>query len=126
MVEIPVAEKLVGPMGRSKAFLFIVPADARGTWRSVVPEHGGQWEFRIRQRYQVLDVSARAGANEHLVRGMRLRGEEIRLVMTGVVAGKPWTEAFRGIVKGDRIEGELTISTGEDMRTVPWTATRAR
>jgi hypothetical protein len=126
MVEIPVAEKLVGPLGRSKAFLFIVPADASGTWRSDVPQHGGRWEFRVAQKYQVIDVAARAGASEQQVRGLRLRGEEIRMVMSGVVAGKPWTEAFRGTIKGDRISGEVSVSNGDETRVLPWTATRAR
>src|SRR3954471_15633974 len=117
MVEIPVAEKLVGPLGRSKAYLFIVPADARGTWRSDVPQHGGRWEFLIDQTFQKLEVTARAGANEQQVRGLRLRGEEIRMVMSGVVAGKPWTEAFRGTVKGDRIDGEVVVSNGDEART---------
>jgi SAM-dependent methyltransferase len=126
MIELPVAEKLVGPLGRSKAYLFIVPADARGTWRSNLPEHGGRWEFRVSQQYQMLEVKAFAGSREQAVRGMRLRGEEIRLVMTGLVNEKPFTQAFKGVVKGDRIDGEVTISNGEDKRALPWTATRAR
>ncbi len=126
MVELPVAEKLVGPLGRSKVFLFIVPADVQGTWRSDVAEHGGRWQFDIGQKYQRLQVQARAGVNEQQVRGLRLRGEEIRMVMSGVVAGRPWTEAFRGTVKGDRIDGEVVVTNGEEARTLPWTATRLR
>jgi len=126
MIELPVAEKLVGPLGRSKVYLFIVPADARGTWTSELPQHGGRWQFTIQQTFQKLDVSARAGVNEQHVRGMRLRGDEIRLVMSGIVAGKPWTEAFRGTVKGERIEGELVVTNGEESRTLPWTARRTK
>jgi SAM-dependent methyltransferase len=125
MVEIPVAEKLVGPLGRSRAYLFIVPADASGTWKSALPAHGGSWEFRITQKYQIIDVAARAAGQPQQVRGMRLRGTEIRLVMSGLVAGKPWTEAFRGTVQGDRIEGQVTITNGEETKTLPWTAHRA-
>jgi SAM-dependent methyltransferase len=126
MVEIPVAEKLVGPLGRSRAYLFVVPADASGTWRSVLSEHGGAWQFRIQQKYQVIDVTAHAGVSEQRVRGMRLRGTEIRLVMSGLVAGKPSTQAFRGQVRGDRIDGQVTITNGEESKTLPWTAQRAR
>jgi SAM-dependent methyltransferase len=126
MMELPVAEKLVGPLGKSKVYLFVVPADARGTWRSSLPAHGGRWEFRVSQQYQMLEVKAYAGSREQAVRGIRLRGEELRLVMTGLVDEKPFTQAFKGIVKGDRIDGEVTISNGEDKRTLPWTATRAR
>jgi SAM-dependent methyltransferase len=126
MMELPLAEKLVGPMGRSKMFLFVVPADARGTWTSELPQHGGRWRFRIEQKYQVLDVTAHAGAAEQAVRGTRLRGEEIRMVMSGLVAGKPSTQAFKGRVQRERIEGEVTITDGDESRTLPWKATRAR
>ncbi len=127
MVEIPVAEKLVGPLGRSRAYLFVVPADAQGTWRSSLPQHGGSWEFRVAQKYQVIDVTARAGAHEQQVRGMRLRGTEIRLVMSGLVASRPATQAFIGTVRGDRIEGQVTITSAEqEKRTLPWTAQRTK
>ena len=126
MIEIPVAEKLVGPLGRSRAFLFVVPADARGVWRSDLPQHGGRWEFRIAQKYQLIEASARGGAYEQVVRGMRLRGKDIRLVMSGLVGGKPSTQAFRGIVEGDRIVGEVVVSDEDEARSYPWTATRVR
>ena len=126
MIEIPVAEKLVGPLGRSRAFLFVVPADASGVWRSDVPQHGGRWEFRISQKYQIIEASARGGAYEQVVRGMRLRGKDLRLVMSGLVGGKPSTQAFRGIVEGDRIVGEVVVSDEDESRSYPWTATRVR
>jgi SAM-dependent methyltransferase len=125
MIELPVAEKLVGPIQRSKAFLFIVPADLRGTWRSTLA-HGGQWEFEIAQTYQQIEVKARAGALAQTVRGKRLRGEELRMIATGVVGERPWNHAFRGIAKGDRIEGEVVISNGQETKAMPWTAIRAR
>jgi SAM-dependent methyltransferase len=123
MIELPVAEKLVGPVQHSKAFLFIVPADTRGKWRSRL-EHGGNWEFDISQTYQLLEVSARAGSTPQTVRGKRLRGDEIRMIVTGVVAGKPWNHAFRGRVRADAIDGEVMISNGEESRTLPWSAKR--
>ena len=125
-IELPVAEKLVGPLGRSKIYLFVVPADVRGTWRSDLPDRGGHWRFQIGQAYQQLEVAAHAGAAEQVVRGTRLRGREIRMVMSGIVGSRPATEAFVGRVEGDRIEGVATITDGEDSRTVPWTARRDR
>jgi SAM-dependent methyltransferase len=126
MIELPVAEKLVGPLGRSRVYLFMVPAHAEGTWRSELPGHGGRWEFSVAQKYQMLDVSARAAGREQAVRGTRLRGEEIRIVVTGVVGERPWNHVFRGLVKGDRIDGEVLISNGDDSRTMTWQATRAK
>ena len=125
-LELAVAEKMVGPAGRSRVHLWFVPADLRGTWKSEVKEHGGQWEFRVEQLYQRLDVVAHAAGNEIPVRGTRLRGDEVKLVASGNVDGKPWNHLFRGTLKGDRIEGELLVSDGENSRTLPWTALRAR
>ena len=88
MIELALAEKMVGPKGRSRVFLWLVPADARGRWIAELPELGGRWQFDIAQKYQVLDVDARAGSSPMVVRGARLRGEEIRLAVTGVVGGK--------------------------------------
>jgi len=124
MVELKVAEKLVGPTGRSRVFLWVMPANARGTWVGEVPGHGGPWTFTISQQYQVIEVEATVPGGAVAVRGSRLRGEEIRLAVVGTLNGKPWNHLFRGIVTGARIEGELRLSDGETSRTIPWTATR--
>ena len=124
MIELPVAEKLVGPTGRSRMFLWIVPANARGTWVGEIPGHGGRWTFTITQRYQIIEADASVPGGGMSVRGMRLRGEEIRLAVVGTLHGKPWNHLFRGIVSGARIDGELRISDGDSTRTLPWTAKR--
>jgi len=124
MIELALAEKMVGPLGRSRIFLWLVPADARGKWVSEMPQHGGRWQFDIAQKYQMLDVDARTGAGSLVVRGARLRGEEIRLAVTGMVGGKGFNHLFRGKVAEGRIEGEVRISDGEENRTVPWKASR--
>jgi SAM-dependent methyltransferase len=126
MIELPLADKMVGPMGRSRIFLWIVPENARGKWRFELPEHGGRWEIDVTQQYQVLDASARAGAAQMTVRGARLRGNEIGLAITGLVAGRAWNQQFKGRVADGRIQGEVTVSDGLTRRTLPWTATRAQ
>lgn len=124
MIELALAEKMVGPLGRSRIFLWVVPSDARGKWISEMPGHGGRWEFAISQKYQVLDVDARTSTSRLVVRGARLRGEEIRLAVTGTVGGKGYNHLFRGKIADGRIEGEVRISDGDEYRTVPWTASR--
>ena len=124
-LELSVAEKMVGPLGRSRVHLWIVPADARGIWRSQ-SAHGGNWEFRVAQHYQQLDVFTSASGVEMAVRGTRLRGDEVKLLVSGKVNGKPWNHLFRGTLKGDRIEGELNVSDGENGKEYPWIATRVR
>jgi SAM-dependent methyltransferase len=123
-LEMKTPEKPVGIGGNSKVELWIVPANAAGSWTSDLGSHGGTWSFRIAQRYQVLDVHAAAAGRDLLVRNTRLRGEEIKLVITGLVGARAWHHYFVGQVRGDRIAGTVAISDGRDTRTVPWTATR--
>jgi len=60
------------------------------------------------------------------VRNTRLRGEEIKLVVTGLVNSRAWHHYFAGQLRGDTIEGQVSISDGNHTRTVPWLATRTR
>lgn len=124
MIELALAEKMVGPLGRSRVFLWLVPADARGRWSADLPELGGRWQFEIAQKYQVLDVDARAGSAPMVVRGARLRGEEIRLAITGMIGGKGYNTLFAGRIVDGRIEGSVRISDGERNKTIPWKASR--
>ena len=126
MIELGLAEKMVGPLGRSRVFLWVVPGDARGRWVSELPDLGGRWLFDLKQKYQILDADAKAGAAEMVVRGARLRGEELRMAVTGMVGGKGYNVLFRGTIAGDRIRGEARVSDGDTARVVPWTASRQR
>jgi len=123
-LEMRAPEKPVGVGGLSTVELWIVPADAAGIWTSVIPGHGERWRFRIRQKYQMLDIDAAAQGRDLLVRNSRLRGEEIKIVLTGLVNGRAWHHYFVGTLKGERIAGELTVSDGNNRKVLPWTATR--
>jgi SAM-dependent methyltransferase len=124
MIELPLAEKLVGPMGRSRVFLWVVPADARGRWLAELPEFGGRWQFDVAQKFQIVDVDARTGERQMVVRGARLRGEHLHMAVTGLVGGKGYNFLFRGRLAGGGIEGDLRVSDGEHVKTIPWKASR--
>ncbi|CAN0329289.1 unnamed protein product, partial [Phaeothamnion confervicola] len=125
-IELRTPEKPVGLGGKSRVHLWIIPADGRGRWVAEIPQHGGTWEFEISQTYQSLDVRARVGGGgrDLTVRGVRLRGSEVKMLVTGLVGGKAWNQFFRGTLSGDRISGDVLVSDGDQQRKVPWTATR--
>jgi SAM-dependent methyltransferase len=123
-LEMRAPEKPVGVGGVSKVELWIVPADAKGTWTSAIPGHGGAWKFAIKQKFQELDIAASATGRDILVRNSRLRGTEIKMVITGLVGTRAWHHLFEGRIDGERIAGELTVSDGNNRKTYPWTATR--
>jgi methylase of polypeptide subunit release factors len=119
-------EKPVGVGGNSKVELWIVPSDVHGDWIAELPRHGGTWRFNIGQHYQMLEVKAQAQGRELVVRNTRLRGEEVKLVITGIVKNRAWHHYFVGQMRGDTIEGELTVSDGNNKVVYPWLARRAR
>ncbi len=125
-LEMRTPEKPVGVGGVSRVELFIVPADARGVWSSRIADHGGDWRFAVRQKYQQMDIDVAAQGRDLLVRNSRLRGTEIKIVVTGLVGAHAWHHLFEGRIDGDRIAGTLTVSDGNTQRTLPWTATRTR
>jgi SAM-dependent methyltransferase len=125
-LEMRAPEKPVGVDGTSRVELWIVPADARGTWTSELPLHGGSWRFSIKQKYQELDIDVFAQGRDLLVRNNRLRGEEIKVIVTGIVNGRAWHHYFVGTLKDERIAGEVMVSDGNNRRSFPWTATRTR
>ncbi|MGD9951664.1 MAG: class I SAM-dependent methyltransferase [Burkholderiales bacterium] len=123
-LELRVPEKPVGVDGQSRVELWVVPADARGRWTGEIPGHGGRWTFDIAQRHQALEVAVGTGGRDLLVRASRLRGTELKIVVTGVVGAHAWNHLFAGRVDGGRIEGTLTVSDGNQTRSFPWTAQR--
>jgi len=125
-LEMRAPEKTVGIGGLSRVELWIVPADAHGVWSSDLGEHGGPWRFNIAQKFQVLDVHAAAQGRDLLVRASRLRGKEIKLVVTGVVNDHAWHHLFTGTLRGERIDGQVTVSDGNATKVHPWRATRAQ
>jgi SAM-dependent methyltransferase len=123
-LEMRAPEKPVGVGGVSRVELWVVPADARGVWASEIPGHGGGWRFQVKQRYQELDIEVLAQGRDLLVRNSRLRGTEIKMVVTGIVGSRAWNHLFEGEIQGGRISGQLSVSDGNQIRSYPWTATR--
>lgn len=78
----------------SRIFLYVVPAQARGTWRA-----SGGWRLRVLQNFQKIEVELERDGRRVEVREARLEGEHIRFAGPGL--------SFRGRVSGERMPGML-------------------
>jgi SAM-dependent methyltransferase len=78
----------------SRIFLYVVPAQARGAWRSP-----GGWQLRVHQNFQKIEIDAQHDRRPLTVTAARLHGDEIDFSGDGF--------AFRGRVARERIAGEM-------------------
>lgn len=115
-----------GRDGLSSIHLWVVPAQAAGDWRGRIDGLGGEWQIRIRQSYQMLEVEAFEAGRELVVRAARLRGREITLVVSGLVGGRPMNLLLAGRVEGARIEGRARTFDGQAEEQRAWRATRVQ
>jgi protein-L-isoaspartate O-methyltransferase len=83
-----------GQGDESRIFLFVIPADARGTWRAA-----GGWELRIGQNFQQVDVEVRRDGKPVDVRHAQLRGRTLEFDGPG--------HAYRGSIAGAVLAGEM-------------------
>jgi SAM-dependent methyltransferase len=79
---------------QSTLYLWIVPAQARGFWRS------GEWSLRVHQSFQEIEVEASAGGGPVTVTEAKLEGNAISFSGPDI--------AFRGQVGPKSIDGEIT------------------
>ncbi|HKA45733.1 MAG TPA: class I SAM-dependent methyltransferase [Burkholderiales bacterium] len=120
-----VPEKVVGDPGKSYVYLWIVPAHVAGTWVSQLPI-GSQlvsYTFNFDQEFQVVEGQVRVGERDVKLPPFRLNGEQLSFNFTTNVGNSTVAHRFRGSVKGDTIEGNVTIGgSAVGQRVMPWSA----
>jgi Histone methylation protein DOT1 len=123
-LEVP--EKTVGDPGKSYIFLWIVPARVAGRWESQIPAGGkpAVFDFSFEQNFQLVHGTVRVGERQLKLPQFRLAGEQLSFKLEVPTPGKPVTYQFRGWVKGDAIEGNVTVGEGSGQRVLPWSARR--
>jgi SAM-dependent methyltransferase len=92
-------QRVRGPHRNHTLYLWMVPADAAGVWRTRVGDRDGT--LSLTQRYQVLEGTLALDGHELAITAARLSGERITLaagplVLTGRVSG----DAMEGLVDG--------------------------
>ena len=123
-VTVPVPDKPYGPPS-SEVYLWVIPANAAGDWRwrSTIAGAAMDYELTLAQTFQVLDGKPMVGGRPARLEGGRMRGDEIRFMLTTEVAGRTLRHEFRGRVDGDAIRGKVMLSGGGESE---WTATRSQ
>jgi len=123
-LEMRAPEKPVGVGGVSTVELWIVPANAAGTWASDIPGHGERWRWRVKQKYQMLEIDLAVQGRDLLVRTRGCAARRSRSSPRASSTVAPWHHYFVGQVKGDQISGEVTVSDGNNRKVFPWNASR--
>ena len=123
-VTVPVPDKPYGSP-RSEVYLWEMPANAAGAWRwrSTVAGSAVDYELELRQTFQMLQGRALVGGKAGRLEAGRMRGDEIRFMLTAEVNGRPVRHELTGRVSGDAVAGKVKLASGE---TLDWSATRIR
>lgn len=121
-VTVPVPEKPYGPPS-SEVYLWIVPANAAGSWRWRSPAPVVDVELSLTQTFQMLDGGASVGGRPGRLAGGRMHGDEIRFMLDVEIDGRIERQAFSGRVTGDAIAGHVNLADGAVSN---WSAKRTR
>jgi hypothetical protein len=108
---------------RSTIYLWVIPANAAGTWRWRLPVNNGAVaiEASIAQRFQKLEIAASVDGVKAVASEAQLRGDEIRFRLARELQGKPLLLEFSGRINGDAATG--SVKYGDDT-PLEWTAMR--
>lgn len=93
-----IAKRHPGQGDESRIFLWLVPAEVRGSWQ------GRDWRLRIAQNFQEIEIEGEAGGRPLAVKEAKLAGTALSFAGEGF--------EFRGRVGTGRIVGELKSSGG--------------
>ena len=123
-VTVPVPDKPYGPPS-SEVYLWIIPANAAGSWqwRAGAGAAAADYEVTLSQTFQALEGGATVGGRPGRLENGRMRGDEIRFMLTAELDGRPMQQEFGGRVSGDAIIGKVRLAGGGEL---DWKATRVR
>ena len=121
-VTVPVPGKPYGPPS-SEVYFWVVPANAAGHWRWRTPAAGSaDVELTLSQTFQKVEGTPQVGGRRGRLEQGRMRGDEIRFILTVDVDGLPLRQEYSGRLSSDAISGKVKLASGE----FDWNATRTR
>jgi SAM-dependent methyltransferase len=124
-----VPEKAVGNPGVSYIYLWYVPANVAGRWRTEIPVGSATapLEFELEQRYQVVKGRADAvGGRPTRLQTPSLRGDALTFHLELGPGRPPIRYEFRGRVSGDELKGTLFVWERNVRRERAFEAQRVR
>ncbi len=124
-LEVP--EKKVGLAGVSYVYLWYVPAQVAGWWRTEIPVAGRPTplEFELEQRFQVVTGRATAIASRPTrLQTPRLRGDSLSFMVELGPGRPPIRYEFHGRVEGDELRGTAFVWENNVRREVSFAAQR--
>ena len=121
---VDVPGKTVGQPDKSHIYLWIVPAKIAGHWQSQIAAgtQPANWEFDFEQRFQMFDGVAKNGSQTIKLRVPNLEGDQLSFQFLTKPGDNSTRHEFKGTVKGDLIDGTLSLGAGVKQRQVPWSA----
>lgn len=118
---IAVPEKKVGNPGSSYIYYWVVPAKVAGRWQADV-KGSPPWDLDFEQRFQMFEGVATAGRQKIKLRVPKLEGDQISFSVFTKTGDNSTRHNFKGTVRGDTIDGTVTIGDGGSQKQLPWTA----
>ncbi|MCL4800660.1 MAG: class I SAM-dependent methyltransferase [Burkholderiales bacterium] len=122
-----VPEKKVGDPGTSYVYLWVVPAQVAGRWRTEVAAGDGNAapiELEITQSFQAIGGHAVVGARRVPLHGAHLQGADIHFAVDVASSGTSRRHSFRGRAAGDAIVGVVSVREAGAWRERDWRAAR--
>ncbi len=123
----PDAEDMEGP----RVAMWVVPARVEGYWgwELTINQRRFSYAAITEQRFQKVEGVVRAGNRRELLHDVKLRGEDISFSLALTLDGIGFARhTFRGTVRGDLIDGTVSITqppNHDKPLELPWRATRA-
>jgi Histone methylation protein DOT1 len=123
-MKIAVPDKPYGPPF-SEIYLWIVPANVAGGWRWQLDVGGWPvaYEIVLQQTFQMLAGDPVVEGKPARIESGRMRGEEIRFMLTAELGGRTLRHEFTGRASGDAISGKVRLDGGGE---VGWNAVRVK
>jgi hypothetical protein len=88
-------------------FLWIIPANASGTWKWTMGEPKSNWEMNIEQKFQQITGTISVNGASAVLKDAEIKVDKIKLTAERQVNGKTLSFVFEGVVRGHTIVGKV-------------------